>query len=240
MNTKISRTEKFSLWVYAAAAAVRTAFGLVWAIDAFLKWQPAFFDNYLSYITGIAQGQPQWLLPWFNFWGSLIKLDPNLFARLTQIIETIIAIGLLAGLARKWVYILGVVFASLIWVIPEGFGGPYTPGATDVGAGLIYVFLFLALIVITYVLGRSPYSVDFYLEKRYPSWRKVAELAPAHVLEKEPPYLSWTVQGITIAGLAIMLVIFLIILSSELKSAPPSQGSMLGIVRTISSLVHPF
>jgi hypothetical protein len=41
--------------------------GLIWAIDAYFKWRPAFFNNSLSYITDIVSGQPTWLLPWFNF-----------------------------------------------------------------------------------------------------------------------------------------------------------------------------
>ena len=78
------------------------------------------FNSYLSYITSIADGQPQGLLPWFNFWISVIKPDPNLFAWLTRLVETAIAVGLLLGLVRKWVYVLGGAFALLIWSIPEG------------------------------------------------------------------------------------------------------------------------
>jgi nitrite reductase (NO-forming) len=109
-------------------------------------------------------GQPGGLVPWFTFWSNLILLDPNLFAWLTRIIEILVALGLLFGFARKYVYLLGGIFALLIWSIPEGFGGPYAPGATDVGAGLIYVFLFIALILINYIKGKAPYSVDFYIE----------------------------------------------------------------------------
>ena len=115
-----------------------------------------FFYNYLSYITSIAKGQPQWLLPWFNFWVSVIQLNPNLFAWLTRLIETAIAVGLLFGLGRKWIYILGGVFALLIWSIPEGFGGPYAPGATDVGGGLIYVLLFVICLSWTMSWGDHP------------------------------------------------------------------------------------
>ncbi len=223
METKISNNKPSGLWTYTLSGAIRAAFGLVWAIDAYFKWQPDFFNNYSSYITGIVSGQPAWLLPWFNFWSNLILLNPGVFAWLTRIIETAIAVGLLLGLARKWVYLLGGIFALLIWAIPEGFGGPYTPGATDVGAGLIYVFVFIALILINYVNGRAPYSVDFYIEKKFPAWRHVAEWATPETLEKEPVYLPWRYQIITIISLLIMLVLFLIILSSELKSAPPSS-----------------
>jgi nitrite reductase (NO-forming) len=226
MDVNISKTKDYPMWVDTAAGAIRTAFGLAWAFDAYLKWQPDFFNNYLSYITDIANGQPHWLLPWFNLWGSIIKTDPNLFAWGTRIIETLIAAGLLLGLARKYIYVLGGVFALVIWSVPEGFGGPYAPGSTDVGGGLIYVFLFLALIVMDYVLGRSPYSLDYYLGKVTPFWRRVAEWAPTAVQEKEPRYLSWPVQIVVILGLVVMLVVFLLIIQSELSTVPAAQSSI--------------
>jgi nitrite reductase (NO-forming) len=236
MSTKPSKSNDYSLWADTTAGAIRTAFGLVWAIDAYFKWQPDFFNNYLNYITGIVNGQPQWLLPWFNFWVSLIKPDPNLFAWMTRLIETAIALGLLLGLGRKWIYVLGGVFAFLIWSIPEGFGGPYTPGATDVGGGLIYVLVFGALIVMDYTLGRSPYSVDFYLEKRFSAWRHIAEWAPTQVLDQEPRELSWTIQIVIIIGILIMLAVFLAIIGSELNAAATQapQTSIPNIIQAVS------
>jgi nitrite reductase (NO-forming) len=230
MNAKPIKSTDYSLWTDTAAGAIRTAFGLVWAMDAYLKWRPVFFDNYLSYITSIAKGQPQWLLPWFNFWISVIKPDPNLFAWMTRLIETAIAVGLLFGLGRKWIYILGGVFALLIWSIPEGFGGPYAPGATDVGGGLIYILVFVTLIVMDHVLGRSPYSVDFYLERIFPGWRHVAEWAPQQVLDQEPRRLSWNIQIVTIIGLLVMLLIFLAIIGSEMNAAA-AQTSIPNLVK---------
>jgi nitrite reductase (NO-forming) len=224
MSSNTSTKQTFSLWTHTAEGAIRVAFGLAWGIDAYLKWQPDFSKNYLNYITSIISGQPHWLLPWFNFWNNLISMNPGLFAWTTRIIETIIAIGLLAGIARKWIYVLGGVFAILIWSIPEGFGGPYVPGSTDVGGGLIYVFLFIALILLNYVLGRSPYSVDYYIERSYPGWRKIAEWAPTFVLQQEPPYLSWGIQFVTITGLIVMFFLFVTILTSELSTNPASSA----------------
>jgi nitrite reductase (NO-forming) len=228
----------FSFWADAAAGAIRTTFGLVWAIDAFFKWQPDFFNNYLSYITGIVSGQPQWLMPWFNLWVKIITPNPGLFALLTCLAETIIAIGLLFGFGRKWIYVLGGLFALAIWTVPEGFGGPYTPGATDVGGGLIYVVVFAALIVMDYVLGRSPYSVDFYLEKRLPAWRKIAEWAPASVQAQEPRALPWRIQIVVIIATLVLLAIFLGIIISELRSAPPASSSILPVIQHLAALAQ--
>lgn len=69
----------------------------------------------MTYITDVVSGQPQWLLPWFHFWFSMIQIDPDLYARMTQLIETAIAAGLLFGLDRKWTLsLVGRVFALLI------------------------------------------------------------------------------------------------------------------------------
>jgi nitrite reductase (NO-forming) len=92
---------------------------------------------------------------------------------------------------------------------------------------LIYVFLFIALILLDYALGRSPYSVDFYIERSNPRWRKMAEWAPTFLLEQEPPYLSWAIQFVTITGLIVMFIVFVTILTSELGSSPASSASAL-------------
>jgi nitrite reductase (NO-forming) len=218
MNLKPSNSTLHSLWADTAAGAIRTAFGLVWAIDAYLKWRPVFFENYLRYVTSISSGQPPWLLPWFNLWISLIKPDPNLFAWLTRFAETAIAVGLLLGIARKWTYIIGGLFALFVWSIPEGFGGPYVPGTTDVGAGVVYILVFASLFVMDHILGRSPYSVDYYLERIIPAWRHLAESAPSNILDQEPRRLSGTIQVVTILGIVVMLLILLFIIRSELNA----------------------
>jgi nitrite reductase (NO-forming) len=218
MSSETPKIKDYTSLADIIAGAVRAAFGLVWAFDAYLKWQPVFLNNYLSYITGVIDGQPVWLQPWFHFWVAVISPNPSLFAWLTRIIETIIAVGLLLGLGRKWVYLLGGVFSLLIWSIPEGFGGPYSPGATDVGAGLIYFLLFIVLIILDYALGRSPYSLDYYIERTAKGWRRFAEWANPGSVIQEPQRLSWLIQTITLLGLVIILVVFLIILSGELKN----------------------
>ena len=96
---------------------------------------------------------------------------------------------------------------------------------------MIYVFLFLALIVLDYIIGRSPYSIDFYLERKFPFWHRIAEWAPADVLANEPRYLSWRIQIPIIVALIIMLAVFLLLIQSQIKSAPPSQSSILQVIQ---------
>ncbi len=216
-----------TLWISAAVSAVRAAFGLVWTINAFLTWRPEFANHYVGYLQNAALGQPQWLLPWFNLWINLVTPAAGVFIWLTRIIETLIAIGLLFGLARKWTFIIGGLFSLLIWSTAEGFGGPYATGVSNLGPALVYVLLFAALLIFERVLGRTPYSVDYYIERRYPGWRKVAEWAPQGVLEHPPARLSWPIQGAAILGILLAFLFFFGTLQSAVKasSATPQNAS---------------
>ncbi len=204
----------------AAAGALRAIFGIIWAIDAALKWQPGFSDHFIGYLQNAATGQPKWLEPWFNFWLGLVSPNPDLFVWLVRIAETLIALGLLFGLARKSLYIFGALFSLLVWSTAEGFGGPYTAGATDMGAGLIYVLVFAALAILDRVVGASPYSLDYYIEQRLPAWARIAEAAPPSILERTPPRLSWRIQGLAILAIAISLLLFVGSLESSLSASP--------------------
>jgi len=51
--------------------AVGITFGLVWLVDAILKWLPGFRSSYMDAIRGAADGQPAWLHGWFQFWINL-------------------------------------------------------------------------------------------------------------------------------------------------------------------------
>jgi nitrite reductase (NO-forming) len=105
-----------------------------------------------------------------------------LFAWLVAVIETLIAVALIAGFARKVTYIAAIAFSLLIWATAEGFGGPYTSGASDIGTAVIYAVVFAALLALSYDAGPSRYSADYYLEKKISWWWKVAEMrrpAPA-------------------------------------------------------------
>lgn len=204
----------------AATGALRAIFGIIWAIDAALTWQPGFADHFVGYLQNAANGQRDWLAPWFGFWIGLVSPNPEPFIWLVRIAETLIALGLLLGFARKWLYVLGAVFSLLVWSTAEGFGGPYTVGVTDMGAALIYVLVFTALALLDRIVGRSPYSLDYYLEKRRPIWQRVAEWAPAPVLERTPPRLSWRLQGLAILAIVVALVFFLGSLESALSASP--------------------
>ena len=126
-------------------AVLRIIFGLVWAVDAYFKWQPAFLDNFTSYLATGAQGQPALVQAWINLWVHGVSVDPHLFGIVVAIAETAIAIGLLFGFSTRIALAGGIAMTLVIWSTAEGFGGPYVAGSTDVGAAIIYVIVFLAL-----------------------------------------------------------------------------------------------
>ena len=148
-------------------ALMRISFGLVWAIDAYFKWQPAFANNFVSYLQETFSGQPALIQSWLNLWIKLVSINPHLFARIVALGETGIAIGLIFGLFSNLTYTAGTLLSLVIWSVPEGFGGPYTPGATDIGTGIIYVFGFLGLFLLS---AGWYYGLDRILRDKLGKW----------------------------------------------------------------------
>jgi nitrite reductase (NO-forming) len=159
-------------------AALRILLGVAWTANAALKWLPAFSAGFLSTLSGASQDQPAFLKPWFSLVTSIASDGRGTFLALGSAgLETYLAVALLTGFARKATYTIGAIYTALIWATAEGFGGPYVPGvSTDIGAAIIYTLLFLTLLVNDAGVGFSRLSVDGLLERRMPSWRRVAEL----------------------------------------------------------------
>ena len=166
IETAITTTEttRVSLWRARAIAFLRIAFGLIWAIDAWFKWQPGFISSFTDQITKAKQDQPQGVQSWLSFWAHLVGSNPHFFAYLTAAMETALAVFLILGLLTHLTCFVGIVWSLAIWAIPEGFGGPYKPGdSTDVGTALLYALMFAVLFAIA--AGRY-YSIDQWLTPR--------------------------------------------------------------------------
>ena len=154
---------------------LRVAFGVVWAIDAYLKWQPAFADRFMSTVAEGAEHQPGWLSPWFDFWHDAIAPNPSLFATGAAVIESLLAVGLILGVGRRVLYIGGATWSLAIWSIPEGFGTPFMPGATDIGTAIMYAILFGALYSLEAAVNWSTWTLDTAIQKRLPAWRALGQ-----------------------------------------------------------------
>ena len=165
-ETFVTTTEntRISSWRARAIAFLRIAFGLVWAIAAWLKWQPQFIDSFASQVTSKKGGQPSVIQSWISFWANLVNTNPHLFAYLLASTETAIAVFLIFGFLTNLTCIVGILLSLGIWSVAEGFGGPYKLGdSTDVGTAVPYVLLFAVLIAVA--AGRY-YAVDEWLTSR--------------------------------------------------------------------------
>ena len=168
-------------WRAKAIAALRVAFGLIWAVAAWLKWQPAFQQSYLDQINKARDGQAPTIQAWISLWSHLISLNPLLFARIEASTETALALLLILGLFSNLSYVIGALLSLGIWAIPEGFGGPYQPGqSTDIGTALPYALLFGVLFVAS--AGRY-YALDQWLT---PLLGRLGFLASGDLHDHEP------------------------------------------------------
>ena len=120
------------------------------------------------------QGQPSWLHWWFQSWFNIVQAHTDLWAYGVAVLETVIALALIFGFARKFTYVFTIFSALFIWGIAEGFGGPYSGSSTDIGAAVMYAVVAFALLVLSQYPS-SCFSVDYLLEQRVSWWHRVAE-----------------------------------------------------------------
>ncbi len=132
-------------WRGKGIGVLRIVFGIVWAIDAWFKWQPDFQNNFVSFLTEALDGQPAPAHAWINFWIHVVQVNPRLFAQLSALGETAVAIGLIFGIFSNITMIGGFFLSLMIWSTAEGFGGPYMLGSTDIGTAIIYAIAFVGL-----------------------------------------------------------------------------------------------
>ena len=129
----------------------RILFGLLWAFDAGLKWQPYFLTHFMDQLTAAVTGQPPWIAAYLTFVISVVSLiGPQIVAILVAVVESLLAFSLLIGRGLRLSVPLGILYALVVWSTAEGFGGPYTSAGTGVrgnvvGNVIIYVVMFLYL-----------------------------------------------------------------------------------------------
>jgi len=147
------------------AAAVRIGFGLIWAIDASFKWLPGFVHGQ-TLTQELAPGSVHTpvIHQWIQLWHDIATSSPGTFAVGTAVIETLIALGLIFGFFSNLVFIGSAVYSLGIWSSAEAFGLPWnTPGITDVGPSVAYIFASLALV---HAYAGATWSLDSRLRPR--------------------------------------------------------------------------
>ena len=139
----------------------RILFGLLWAFDAFWKWQPYFLDNAVTYLQQALPGEPAWIAAYISFVIAVINLvGPVLFGYVAAIMESVIAFFLLIGRGLRWIIPVGIAYSFGVWTTAEGWGAPYLSGSTankgDVlGTTNIYIIAFLFLAAWVYFTPRA-------------------------------------------------------------------------------------
>jgi thiosulfate dehydrogenase [quinone] large subunit len=159
-----------------SVALFRIAFGIVWLVDAALKFLWLQPSDMIALVQKVSQGQPAWLHSWYNFWTASLTSTPTAFLHGIGLIELALGLALVIGFLRKTVYFGGILLSLMIWSIVEGFGGPYGPGSTDVGAAIMYAFIFVAIIIVERSSNYNKYSLDALIERKLNGWKHLAEL----------------------------------------------------------------
>ena len=151
-------------WRQKGVGIARIIFGLVWVVDAILKWQPQFQNTFVDQLTSARDGQTGLIQGWISFWAGVVTINPLLFARIEATTETALAVFLILGIFSNLTFITGIFLSLSIWTIPEGFGGPYVPGqSTDIGTAFPYALLFALLLFLS---AGSYYGLDRWLTSR--------------------------------------------------------------------------
>lgn len=128
----------------------RIAFGISWAVAAWLKWQPAFIQSFMNTVGGATNGQPAIIKLWIGTWAGIVHVNPIFFAIAAASTETALALCFLLGAFTNTASVVGLCWSLIIWSAPEGFGGPYIMGqSTDIGTAFPYAIICLLLLAVS-------------------------------------------------------------------------------------------
>jgi nitrite reductase (NO-forming) len=182
----VAEAEKdpYASWWARNSTGIWTSFsvllGIALAIDGYLKFTSGYNNGqFLSDVQTSQANDPSWLSGWFSFWATQATNNSNAIVFTVGTFELLIGLALIFGFIRKFAYVGGIILTLLIWSIPEGFGGPYTvsgSAATDVGTGIIYAIAFVGMLAISAAVGPNRYTLDYYIERRFPAWARIAEV----------------------------------------------------------------
>ena len=181
MSVKVEPVTNPSWWarhIHPLNSVLRVLMGVVWLVDGFYKFYSGFAGSFLATLQGNQSANPAWLNGWFQFWINVTTPNPPAVVYTVGFFELAVGAALVLGFMRKIAYSGGVILGLMIWSIGEGFGGIFqtiTPQTTDVGTGIIYSIALLGLILINAAHGVSRYSLDYYIERRFPTWARIAE-----------------------------------------------------------------
>jgi thiosulfate dehydrogenase (quinone) large subunit len=146
------------------AAVVRILFGVLWAIDATFKWLPGWIHGQtLGKELDPTKVPTPMLHGWIQLWHAVAGADPGMFALITAIVESVLAVALILGVFSNLAFIATALWSIGIWTSAEHMHIPYMTGQTDLGPSIGYVFGALALF---YAAAGATWSVDAVIRPR--------------------------------------------------------------------------
>jgi nitrite reductase (NO-forming) len=172
-------------------------------------WSSSFAAHVRDYPNTVLRSQPDWLMPWFGTWAAVIVPAPGFFIWLARILTTLIAVFLLIGFARKSTYILGAISCLPLWTLMVGHASPRAFGTMNLSGAIAYFIFFISLMLMERLTGTTPYSVDYYLENRWPGWQRFSECARVSEPRRQVELLSW-VEQVPIILIVLGALMFLI------------------------------
>jgi uncharacterized membrane protein YphA (DoxX/SURF4 family) len=166
--TSTTATPSTGSWASSArgAALVRIVFGALWGIDAALKWMPGFVhgQTLADELGGAADVQLPLEHQWLELWNAVGLANPSFFAHAIAVVETVVAVLIIAGLFTRSALIAAALLAVGIWTGAEGMHLPwFRPGQTDLGPSVGYIFAALGLL---FAGSARVWSVDALIARR--------------------------------------------------------------------------
>ncbi|GCE16158.1 DoxX family membrane protein [Tengunoibacter tsumagoiensis] len=155
-------------------AALRILFGVLWAWDAWQKWQSPFVAHVARYLTEEAYYASPFFRSWLTFWGSIGRAQPSGFAYSLAIGEACIAFGLMSGTLTNLTCCTGILFTLAGWSTLNLFGGLIGNSGNDPGIILVYLLALLGLLVSN--AGKT-WGTDRYLHGLLGQWNFLASHA---------------------------------------------------------------
>ncbi len=130
-----------------AFALMRILFGVIWVVNTILQANAYYVNHFLGSIVARIKGQTSLVSHYlYAVVHVLTVLGPRHVAIGTVVLDAILALSLLTGLALRPLARLGMIYTFFLWTTVGGFGGPYIPGATDPGTAIVYTLTFFTIL----------------------------------------------------------------------------------------------
>lgn len=116
-SSRVSETTRARLadWQGRTLAALRIAFGLLWAISAWLTVQAASISALQHSLTLATRNSTLLASPWLSFWFHIAVANPTGFTQGIALLEGCVALGLLGGVLTNLTCGMGIALAILGW-----------------------------------------------------------------------------------------------------------------------------